>query len=152
MAKPRIGDVVEIQTGKGLAYALYTHEHREYGSLLRVFGRTFSERPDILSSLVVEGPQFETFFPLIAAQRRKIVAIAGTVDVPARLRKFPTFRAPGGISRDGRVLNWWLWDGEKEWRIDALNEEQKQLPICEIVNDTLLIERIESGWQSSNWV
>jgi hypothetical protein len=37
--RPQLGDVIEIETSQGLAYAQYTHEHREpprYGSLLRI--------------------------------------------------------------------------------------------------------------------
>ncbi|WP_176536262.1 hypothetical protein [Rhizobium sp. L9] len=41
---------------------------------------------------------------------------------------------------------WWLWDGEKEWRIGQLSAEQHQLSIRGVWNDTLLVERIEFGW------
>ena len=37
MARLKIGDIVEIKTGKGLVYAQYTHKHQQYGALLRVF-------------------------------------------------------------------------------------------------------------------
>ena len=39
---PRFGDVIEIATDKGLAYAQYTHEEpRFYGSLIRVLPGVF---------------------------------------------------------------------------------------------------------------
>ena len=45
-----------------------------------------------------------------------------------------------------KVKVWWLWDGEKEWRVGEITAEQRGLPIRGVWNDTLLIERIESGW------
>jgi hypothetical protein len=109
-------------------------------------------RPDDLGVLLAEQIQFETFFPLRAAKKKGIVAIAGSLEIPTALRKFPLFRERGGISRDGKVLNWWLWDGNEEWRIGELNEHQKTYPIRGIVNDTLLIDRIETGWKSTDEV
>jgi hypothetical protein len=150
MAKPQIGDVVEIRTNRGLAYALYTHEHEQYGSLLRVFSRILLERPREFETFLAEQTQFDTFYPLLGAAKRGIVKIAGHVEIPANLQRFPIFRAEGGISRDGRVLNWWLWDGVREWRIGDLSSNQKQFPIRGTVNHTLLVERIESGWKSSD--
>jgi hypothetical protein len=46
----------------------------------------------------------------------------------------------------GKVKVWWLWDGEREWQVGELTEEQRGLSFREVWNDTLLIERIESGW------
>ena len=39
-----------------------------------------------------------------------------------------------------------LFDGVNEWPIGKLTKEQKHLPFNEVWNDTLLVERIESGW------
>jgi hypothetical protein len=46
----------------------------------------------------------------------------------------------------GQVTVWWLWDGSREWRVGSLAADQKKLPVRGIWNDTLLVERIESGW------
>jgi hypothetical protein len=45
-----------------------------------------------------------------------------------------------------KVDNWWLWDGVKEWRIGKISAEQRKLSFREVVNDTMLRERIEEGW------
>ncbi|KKQ94781.1 MAG: hypothetical protein UT18_C0007G0037 [candidate division CPR2 bacterium GW2011_GWC2_39_10] len=73
--------------------------------------------------------------------------IVGNEPVSEEFNKLPLFRARGGIDTDGKVVSWWLWDGEKEWKIGNLTPEQRKLPIREVINDTLLIERIESGWK-----
>jgi hypothetical protein len=134
MAKLKVGDVVEIKTGKGLAYAQYAHKHKQYGALLRVFGNFYSTRPDNFAELVKSKPAFMCFFPLSAAADQGIVST------------FPTFRAGVVDPVTRKVSVWWLWDGEKEWRVDELTVEQRRLSIRGVWNDTLLIERIESGW------
>jgi len=146
----RIGDIVEIRTAKGLAYALYTHRYAEppkYGALLRVFDRLYPSRPGNIAEIILNPVKFSTFFPLGAAVSRGIVAIAGNVPVPDHLSVFPIFRAAGFINpKTKRVENWWLWDGNKSWPVGDLKPEQRQLPIRAVWNHTMLVQRIESGW------
>ncbi len=147
--RPRIGDVIEFDTPRGLAYAQYTHKHDKppkYGALLRVFPGTHEQRPASLANLVRQTPQFLTFFPLGAACSRGIVRIAGNESVPSDAQAFPTFRS-GFRGADGQVKKWFLWDGEKEWSVAGLSPEMRSWPLRGIWNDTLLIERILSGWK-----
>ncbi|MDO3434250.1 hypothetical protein QWJ46_16325 [Rhizobium sp. CBN3] len=146
MAMLRIGDIIEINTAKGLAYAHYAHKHKQYGALLRVFGNFFDDRPDSFADLANSRPVFMCFFPLSAAVDRGIVSIVDNVPLPSYATKFPTFRAGVVDPATRKVGVWWLWDGEKEWLIGQLSAEQRQLPIRGVWNDTLLVERIESGW------
>ena len=116
-----------------------------YGSLLRVFTGFDLERPDVLQ--VASRPvQFSTFFPLNSAVTRKLVQIAGHAPVAPSLTSFPTFRTGVANPLTGEVGTWWLWDGENEWRVGALTPEQRRFPVRGVMNDTLLIERIEEEW------
>jgi hypothetical protein len=142
----KIGDVVEIPTEKGLTYAQFTHKEPQWGSLLRVLPGFFTQRPTTLTDLVGEDTVFLSFFPLQAAINRNIFEIVANCPVPPHAVKFPLFRAPGWADRTGKVLDWWLWDGEKSWKIGNLTAEEKRLPIKEVINDTLLVERIQEGW------
>lgn len=146
MARVKIGDVVEIRTSKGLAYALYTHKHKMYGALLRVFGRIYEVAPNDVTATIEGAPSFSTFFPLGAAVNRNIVSISGNVAVPSKLQPFPLFRNGVVDPITGKVGTWWLWDGEKEWRVGTLASEQRKLPILGVWNDTMLVKRIETGW------
>jgi len=146
MAKLKIGDIVEIPTEKGISYAQYTHTHKMYGALLRVLPGFFTERPDSWSKLVSSVEKFVIFFPLKAAVNQKIFSIVANHSVPDASKAFPTFRAGVVNPETNKVGVWWLWDGEKEWRIDNLSKAQRKLPIRGVWNDTLLIERIVSGW------
>lgn len=145
MSRPKIGDIVEIKTQRGFAYALYTHQHERYGSLLRVFGQIYAERPISFEPLLAEPPQFDTFYPLLGAVKKGNVSVAAHVGIPEHLWRFPVFRAEGGISSDGTVQNWWLWDGKNEWRVGDLSAEEKKYPVRGTVNHSLLMEWIESG-------
>jgi hypothetical protein len=147
--KPKIGDLFEIRTNKGLNYALYTHQHSEppkFGALIRVFDATYQVRPTDLEAITSGKVRFSTFFPLSAAVARDLVAIVGHVQVPAHLSAFPTFRSGTPDPATGRVANWWLWDGKESKRVGALTDEQRRLPIRAVWNDTFLRERLESGW------
>jgi hypothetical protein len=77
---------------------------------------------------------------------REIVRIAGNLPVKDEFKSFPIFRA-GVANQSGVVQVWWLWDGENEERIGKLSPKQMEYPIRGVINDTLLIERICSGWQ-----
>ena len=142
----KIGDVIEIMTGKGYAYAQYTHKHPQYGALLRVFRGLYASRPDRLEDILKHEIQFSTFFPLKAAVNRGITSVVANHPVDRLLQEFPLFRAGVVDPTTGKVAVWWLWDGQNEEKVGTLTNEQRKLPIRGVWNDTLLIERIESGW------
>lgn len=145
--RPKLGDILEFRTSAGLAYLQYVLQHPEFGALIRVMPRTFDVRPASFESLLQERERFVIFFPLQEAVRRRIVAIVGEADVPEHLRTAPLFRAAGHRDQEtGTVTDWWLWDGVREWHVGALSAEQRRLPLRAIWNDTLLAERIVSGW------
>jgi hypothetical protein len=144
--KSKPGDVVEIKTKRGLAYAQYALRKPRWGALIRVLPGFHNTRPDEFAVLVKQSERFVTFFPLQAAIDRQLFEIVAHEPVPASAHKLPLFRAAGHIDREGFIHDWWLWDGEKSWRIGKLNPEQRKLPIQEVVNDTLLIQRIEEEW------
>lgn len=144
--KVRIGDVIEIPTVKGLAYAQLSHNVKQWGSLLRILPGFHAARPEGFSDLVGQQERFVVFFPLQAAVNRKIFEVVGHEEVPKRSRPLPLFREAGFIDREGRVHDWSLWDGETSRKIGRLDAETRKLPMLEVWNDTLLIQRIEEGW------
>jgi len=147
MKKSKIGDIIEIPTSKGLAYAQYTHQHPQFGGLIRVFDTLQDQRPTDFVSLVNGTVRFSTFFPLQAAVSKKIFSVVGHHDVPASNRQFPLFRCGIADPKTKKVSVWWLWDGEKEWTVGNITPEQRKLPIRSTWNDTMLVERIEEDWR-----
>lgn len=155
MARIKIGDIIEIATRKGLVYAQFTDKNKLFGSLIRVFSVYFKKRPEKFDFVNEISPGIICFVPLNALIGQDIFKIVGNTAISDRNLEFPVFRAGMLDPTTGKVRIWWLWDGEKEWPIGELTREQRKLPIREIVNDTLLIERIESGWspeRDSVWI
>jgi hypothetical protein len=150
----RIGDIIEVRTPGGLVYAIYTHKHVKhprYGAMIRVFDKMHAVRPDSLAEAVKYPVMFTTFYPLQAAVNKQVVEVVGNVPVPDRLKAFPVFRVAGLADQaTNRVSNWWLWDGEKEWRVGVLTAEQRKLPIRGVWNHEFLVDRISEGWRPEN--
>ena len=142
----RIGDIIEIPTSRGLAYAQYGHKKEQWGALLRILPGFCAQRPEDFSQIANQEESFVVFFPLQAAISRGIFEVVAHQEIPQHARTFPLFRGAGFRDRQGRVQNWWLWDGVREWPIGRQTDEQRKLPLCQVWNDTLLIERIEEGW------
>jgi len=152
--KVKIGDVIEIKTRKGLAYAQYTHRVEGYSYLIQVKEGFYHERPKSFLEMVNKESTIIKFFPLEMAIKRKIFTVVAHVPVPVRFQKFPVFRLWGGIpDKNGIVCHKWkFWDGKriwppgKEW-VKKLTREQRQYPIDSIVNDTALIYYIEHDYR-----
>ncbi len=147
MIRPKFGDVFEIPTSKGLAYALYTHETAKYGRLIWIFRKLHAERPKNLDAVVHGEVQFCTLMAKTALSN--FYERVGHVDIPEAMAKFPIFRSSyPKPNTDGSMRIYWFWDGEKEWRVDTpyLTSEQKKYPSRAIPNHAALISDIESGW------
>lgn len=146
MTRTRIGSIIEIQTKLGLSYGQYTHQHPMMGGLIRVFDEVFQIRPCNLNKLVSGPVRFSTFFPVRAAIHRGIFKVIGHAEVAPHNSLFPLFRNGTPDKETKTVDCWWLWDGEKSWRVGKLTKEQRNLPLRSVWNDTMLIKRIEEGW------
>jgi hypothetical protein len=150
---PRLGDIVEIPTRKGLAYAQYTHEHVKpphWGSLIRVLPGIFGERPADLAAIASVKELFFVFTPLRRLLREKTFCLAGRAPIPEWAVQFPVFR--GATIVNGKALNgWWLWDGEREWRVgDELTPEIQPLSSHRMGSAEDIMARIELGWRAED--
>ncbi|WP_334043412.1 hypothetical protein [Burkholderia ambifaria] len=142
----RSGDVFGIGTSGGEAYFQYVKKVAPMGSLIRVLPGVFADAPADLELLVAIETNFWIFFPVGAAFSRGIVRKVGRYAIPDHSKSIPVFRAGVVDPAVGKVMDWWLWDGEKAWHVGSITDEQRRLPIRGSWNDTLLIQRIEEGW------
>ena len=146
--RPRLGDIIEIATPKGLAYAQYTHKHEvrpRYGALIRVAPGLFAKRPADFSWVAQVEPQFITFYPVGAACSRGMVTIVANEPLSPAAQGFPLFRS-SIRAPEGRGP-WWLWDGSKEWRIGELKHGMERLPLRGVWNHAYLVARIAEEWR-----
>lgn len=142
----RVGDVIEIETLRGLAYAQYTHENVQYGSLIRVLPGFHESRPRDFAPLAALPSAFVVFYPVGAAVAQNVACVVMNVPVPAHARDFPLFRAGTRDPRTKRVREWWLWDGQRSWQVGSITSEQRKLPIRMIVNHNALVHLITTEW------
>jgi len=149
----KIGDVYEVKTSKGLAYFQYTHEHKTKPfpreSLIRVLQGFYQTRPSDkqLIAIVENDHRFQAFCFLQWGIKEQEVEWVGNFPVPELARKFPIFKGTNNMpKKDPKEKIWWLWDGEKEWRVGKLSlDEQMKYPLDGICDITALITKIETG-------
>ncbi len=152
MKRVGFGDIIEIKTSKGLAYAIYTHKHARsqyYGWVIQVFDKLYDARPANVTEMSNKPIRFAVFFPLPAAVNRGYVEVVARVPIPDNLKPFPIFRNGNVDPTTKKVPEWWLKNletGESRC-VGVLTAEQRKLPILEIWNPALLTERIEEGWR-----
>jgi hypothetical protein len=148
MRKPVIGDIFEIETPKGLGYLQYVRFDERLGELIRVLQPLLPERPLQYNDLVLQPERFFTFFPLAAANSKRIVEWVANEPVLGHLRTTPAMRSPLRIDPQRRVVeSWWIIDGENQIIVETLTDEQKRLSIEAVINDTLLIDRLVNDWR-----
>ncbi|SDO24230.1 hypothetical protein VRC24_00685 [Pseudomonas poae] len=141
----KVGDVFAIETTNGKAYFQFVKKIPPMGSLIRVLPGTYKTEPNV-NALVEEKTNFWIFFPVSAALKQGLIQKAKSCNVPGHSKETPTFRAGVVDPSTGRVDTWWFWNGDKEWKVGEITEEQRKLPIRGSWNDTLLVQRIEEGW------
>lgn len=150
MAALNPGDIFAIETPGGTAYLQYTLRDPTMGPLIRVLPGLHEQVPD-LGALAQRRESFWLFFPLGSAVRRRIVRRVATAAIPDRARSMPLMRSPGPIE-DGRVVRWAIMNGGDIVRwVDRLDSEERDLSERSIWNDTLLVERLQSGWSPRDW-
>lgn len=152
MAKIKLGDIFEINTPKGKAYLHYIHKDEKIGrELVRVLQGLYSERPDSFNKIAASEERYMIFFPLSAANRKKIVERVG--HYPADNFSMPKYMRDEHNIR-GEALGWHIID-TGTWKRELVKEltpEQKKLSDWASWNDTLLIEKLASDWSLEQWV
>src|SRR5258708_2178341 len=157
MAKkqPIVGDIFEIDTPAGLAYAQYTHDAGDLGQLVRVLPGTYSSRPD-LALLAKQRELYFVFYTLQYALRAKQVEVVSNHAIPDWAKEPPVMRKAGGLSdAEGRRLNWTIGpalslsttgDLQQALKVRGLSPEQAKLSIASIWPHPVMVEKIAKGW------
>lgn len=152
MAKrPDLGDVVEISTPKGFAYAQFIHDDARFGEMIRVLPGTFKTRPADLANLVAGPEKFIVFYAIRAAIRQRLVERVGPEPIPDRLRQVPPVLVAGATGRyDYTRTSFSVWDGERETHLRELRREHRTLPIAMSLGHPGLTNAIVNDWLPSD--
>ncbi|AJE47678.1 hypothetical protein [Celeribacter indicus] len=137
------GDIIEIQTEKGLAYVQLTHLHPSYPPVVKFLKGRYKDRPDNVLSLSGKGEETVAMVPLSGVLRKLNLphAKVGEAEIPHGERKFPTFRTPIR-DKQGQIIYWWFWDGRGLTYSSELDEVQESLPLREVMSSERFLERL----------
>ena len=144
------GDIVEIETTVGLAYAQITHIHPSYPEVVRVLSGFYSGRPGDLHELSISATAFISMFPLASAiEMQKLIGRrVASFAVPDEYKAFPTFKMPIH-DKQGDVVYWWLWEEDGlSYRIDVDGSCDKY-PLREVPTTRSFLGRIVQLQDSS---
>jgi hypothetical protein len=151
MAKIELGDIFELDTAKGRAYFQCVKIDKLKWDTLKVFNKLYDERPLSTESIIKVGDHYFIGFALSAAFKRKLVVKIGNIPLSNDF-ELPQYRRIKHIVRE-EVLGWFIVD-ITTWKrqfVEVLSLEQKKLSPWGVWNDTLLKEKLESGWNLESW-
>jgi hypothetical protein len=152
MKNIQVGDIFEIATPKGNGYFQYVYRDKTDIELIRILPGLYLDQPQEMSQLAATKELYFIGFPLKAAHRRKIVKLIGTYKLPEGFELPKAFRAQHIVR--GNFICWHIVDYDT-WKRDSvkeLTEEQRNLSPWGTWNDTLLIERMATGWTLESWL
>ncbi|WP_118136879.1 hypothetical protein [Oceanicella sp. SM1341] len=137
------GEMVEIETPGGHAYAQVTHVHPSYPPVVRAIEGLHATRPADLRLLAAGPTRFVAMIPLDTALARLNVrhALLGAAPVPEAARPFPTFRMPIR-DKQGEIVYWWFWDGRGLSYAVDLDAGQAGLPLREVVSGARFMDML----------
>ncbi len=135
-AVAKVGDVVELTSGRWRCYVQVTHDHpfaRTVGLICRKLPRNHAAplARRALSRLVAGETEHFLNFNVDLTLRDGQARVVGEMPLPAHARVFPTFVYRYGTTRDGRNV-YRLWRGSKEHAaefVGPLLETHRALPV-----------------------
>ncbi|WP_226489101.1 hypothetical protein [Pseudomonas sp. B20] len=143
--KVKLGDILQVLTSQGVAYAQVTHKHPEFGFLIRVFPGFHKEQPKDFSKMLEKEPQFSAFFVVQSAVNQGLLSVVGNLPISENLQEFPTFRSRNG----GEGGSIWLWNGGEAVRLAReISSEELKYSTRGIISAPLLVERIENNYRA----
>lgn len=136
------GDIVEIETPKGLAYVQLTHTHPSYPPVVKFLKGPYEMRPDNVTVLAAESATM-AMVPLSGVLKKLGLkhSRVGCAEIPHGERKFPIFRMPIR-GKKGEIIYWWFWDGQGLTFSTELTEQQETLPLREVMSSERFQEQL----------
>jgi hypothetical protein len=154
--RPSFGDIFEIPLPYGCGYGQYLLEEnnpKKYCEFVRVFRGVRTARPRDLEVLSQETEQFQSYYPLRWGIKHARVLLIGNAPIPEHLNRIPQLKTYGKFEQkpQGRILSWIIGSGPYPEFIEdsKLTDEQRHMPLAQIISHATLVSRIESGWSQT---
>ncbi len=148
--KLKSGDVFKIKTSIGFGFLQYLETDNLGIEYVRVL-EPISTNGQITQAGVDQIERWSIGFPLKAAARKKIVVMVGNFEIPKSFVNSEFTRSEHNIR--GEFLGWHIVNKstlKRELKTD-LEETDLKLSPHGIMNDTLIVERIEQNWRLEKW-
>lgn len=138
------GDIVEIETHKGLAFVQLTHIHPSYPPVVKFFKGAYEKRPDNVASLA-SGNASMAMVPLSGVLQKLGLKHSRVcnVEIPKSNQNFPIFRMPIR-GKQGEIIYWWFWDGQGLTFSSELVVQQEKLPMREVMSAQTFLAQLTS--------
>jgi len=147
----KAGDTFALALENGEVLLQAIARHPSHGWAVRVIDVAAQDLTQDLSWVASANEKYVVLVGDVAQEERLgHVRRVGNASLPERFDggRLPTFRASASFiaGRRHEPGSWWLDDGEREWRVGELTEEQQHLPDRILFNVLGLKEYIEHGW------
>ena len=132
------GDIVEVETPRGLAYVQITHNHPSYPEVARALTGPYEPGADA-AALARLDTRFVAMIPLAGAVDSGFISarLLGNAPVPDGLKAFPKFKMSILDKHEGKrenVAYWWFWDGDTlSYDIDP-GPDIENIPLREVMS------------------
>ena len=148
--KLKKGDVFKIKTKIGFGFLQYIETDTMGIELIRVL-EPIKENGEISQVDVDKLERWNIGFPLKVASRKKIIENIGNFKVPKSYVNSEYSRSEHNIR--GEFLGWHIVNKStlKRELKKTLNDRELTLSPSGVMNDTLIIERLEQNWRLENW-
>lgn len=143
--RARIGDVIEIKTPNGLAYAIFVGTHPIYNDSIFVLNGLHKERPGDFSK-ATSGTGYYAFYPLRSSVARGLTECVHTMPLPPGIEVPKKLRRAGVRSQSGQILTWVLEGDGPEVLRKELTATEKELPIALVWGHESLVSRLAIQW------
>lgn len=141
------GEILEISSDRGIAYAQVLRPRQKQGDLLRVYNGYWPLPLTSLDVLNDGETKFHLFMPVDRELENDRIRRVGILPVPPSELGFPTFRSGLLNPLTKRVEIWWLWNGEKEWKVGDLTAEQHKLSPDGMWDLNFLLGKLNQDWK-----
>ena len=144
------GDIFKIKTKIGFGFLQYVETDDMGVEFVRVL-EPISIEEKITQSDVDQTERWNIGFPLKAAARKKIVEKVGNFEIPKSYVNSDYARSEHNVR--GESLGWHIVHKSTLKRELKTNLDEKDLKLSPhgIMNDTLIIERLEQNCRLENW-
>lgn len=152
MKRLKTGDVLAINTKKGIAFLQYVLDTENNCQLIRILDGLYDQHSDFSEEMLSRKEKYFLHFPLYAAYKRKLITFIGSYVLPTNLNIPKYFRSQLIHPLTGKS-SWYIREENSSSmkHILKLSEDEIKLSDWSVWNDTLLKERLEENWTLDKW-